>query len=403
MRGDNRLRARLVQVSAIMLVAGLAIAACILAWVAVELRNLSGDISESRARLPATVSLVLPKNTNILSDRQITLVRYSKGVSQGAGVLFATVPDRQLAGFLVLPPSTTVHGSPLSSLSTPAAIRAFRADGVPVSHVALIDPDKVPEIVDRVGGVALVNRIPFAVQDVNGRTVDFPAGVLHLGSARAALYVQAATTQEPLEAASSALLSSLVHALLQPTGFDQLQSVGGAFADATSTDLGPSDVLGLVDLRLRGGSVVQCRLPRQQQLTAWRPALDAAIGDSSDISKPCHRRPLESSGGAPPVAVVRVVQHYGWQLFMGGAVALGALAALIAVLLAARWPGRRRPAPHRESWAPLGSSNGDVVWSGQAGPPVVDLTREPASDGPAAGGDAPAEAAPKAKAGRRST
>ena len=386
MRGDNRLQARLAQVSAVMLVVGLVTAAAVLAWIAVELRNLSGDISQSRARLPAAVRLVLPKNTDILTDRQVTLVRYGSGVSQGAGVLFATVPDKHLAGFLVLPPSTIVHGSELSALSTTQAIKALQADGVPVSHVALIDPAKVPEIVDRVGGVSLVNRVPFAVKDTSGHTVDFPAGVLHLGSRKAALYVQAATTQEPLESASSSLLSALVHALLQPTGFDQLQSVGGAFADATSTDLKPSDVLGLVDLRLRGGDVVQCRLPRRQELNAWRPAVDAILG-SSATGGPCHRRPLESSGAAPPVAIVRVVQHYGWQLFMGGAIALGALAALVAFLLASMWPGRRKPARTREEWAPLGPQHGDVVWSGrgdQAGaPPVVDLTRHPDEADPA--------------------
>ncbi|HET7428803.1 MAG TPA: hypothetical protein VFJ66_05080, partial [Gaiellales bacterium] len=263
-------------------------------------------------------------------------------------------------------------------------------EGVPVSHVALIDPAKVPEIVDRVGGVSLVNRVPFAVQDSAGNTVDFPTGELHLGGRKAALYVQAATTQEPLEAASSALLAALVHALLQPTGFDQLQSVGGAFADATSTDLGPSDVLGLVDLRLRGGDVVQCRLPRGQELTAWKPAVDAVMGNSDTIAPPCHRRPLESTGAAPPVAVVRVVQHYGWQLFLGGAVALGALAALVAILLATLWPGRRKPAPTREEWTPLGPQNGEVVWSGrgnQTGPPVVDLSRRPDEAAPAAEGE----------------
>lgn len=383
MRGDNRLQARLVQVSAIMLVAGLAIAACVLAWVAIELRNLSGDISASRARLPASVSVVLPRDTSILSQRQVTLVRYSKGVSQGAAVLFTTDPDQHLAGFLVLPPSTIVHGSELSALSDTDAIRAFQAEHIPISHIALIDPGKVPGIVDRVGGVAVVNRIPFAVQDSNGNTVDFPAGVIHLGSRKAALYVQAATTQESLEAASSALLSALVHALLQPTGFDQLQSIGGAFADATSTDLRPSDVLGLVDLRLRGGSVVQCRLPRRQEITAWQSAVDAALGDSSAITPPCHRRPLRSSGPAPPVAVVRVVQHYGWHLFMAAAIALGALAALIAVLLAARWPGRRRRTQRQTAWTPLGPPSGDVVWSGRGdrqGMPVVDLTRDPEPD-----------------------
>ncbi len=382
MRGDNRLRVRLVQVSAIVLVAGLAVVACVLAWIAIELRNLSGDISESRARLPASVSVVLPKDTSILSHRQVTLVRYSKGVARGAAVLFATVPDQQLASFLVLPPSTGVHGSEISALSNTDAIRALQAEHIPVSHIALIDPGKVPEIVDRVGGVALVNHVAFAVQDSNGQTSHFPEGVIHLDGRKAALYLKAVTTRESLEAGSAALLSAVVHALLQPTGFDQLQSIGAVFAHAASTDLRPSDVLGLVDLRLRGGSVVRCRLPRAQQISAWGSAVDATLGVSTAIPAQCHRKILQSSGVAPPIAVVKIVQHYGWRLFMVGAIAFGALSALLAGLLAARWPGRRRRTERRTAWTPATPQSSDVVWSGRgdhAGRPVVDLTRKPES------------------------
>lgn len=382
MRGDNRLRARLVQVSAIVLVAGLAIAACVFAWIAIELRNLSGDISESRARLPTSVSVVLPKDTSILSHRQVTLVRYSKGVAQGAAVLFATVPDQRLAGFLVLPPSTGMHGSEISALSTPDAIRALQAQHIPVSHIALIDPGKVPEIVDRVGGVALVNHVPFTVQESNGQTFQFPAGVIHLDGPKAALYLKAVTTRESLEAGSAALLSAVVHALLQPTGFDQLQSIGTVFAHAASTDLRPADVLGLVDLRLRGGSVVRCRLPRAQQISAWGSIIDATLGNSTAIPAQCHRKTLQSSGAAPPVVVVKLVQHYGWHLFMGAAIACGALSALIAGLLAARWPRSRRRTKRRTARTPATPQSGDVVWSGRGGharPPIIDLTRKPES------------------------
>jgi hypothetical protein len=381
-RGDNRLRVRLVQVSAILLVAGLAVAACVLAWIAIDLRNLSGDISKSRARLPASVSVALPKDTSILSHRQVTLVRYSKGVAQGAAVLFTTVPDQQLAGFLVLPPSTVVRGSRISALSNTDAIRALQAGHIPISHVALIDPDKVPEIVDRVGGVALVNRVAFTVQDSNGQTFHFPAGVVHLDGRAAALYLKAVTTRESLEAGSAALLSAVVHALLQPTGFDQLQSIGAVFAHAASTDLRPSDVLGLVDLRLRGGSVVRCRLPRAQPISAWGSAIDATLGVSTAIPAQCHRKILQSSGVTPPIAVVKIVQHYGWRLFMAAAIAFGALAALMAGLLAARWPGRRRRTKRRVARTPVTPQSGDVVWSGRgdhAGRPVVDLTRKPES------------------------
>jgi hypothetical protein len=364
----------------------------------VELRSLSGDISQSRSRLPATVSVVLPKNTNVLSQPQVTLVRYTRGVSRGAAVLFATVPDRHLASFLVLPPSTVVDGSELGSLPVPDAIAALRAERIPVTHVALIDPDRVPALVDELGGVDVVNRIPFDVQDSNGATVRFPSGVIPMDGRKAGLYVEAATTQEPLEIASSALLSALVHELLQPTGFDQVQSVGSAFAGAASTDLTPADVLGLVDLRLRGGSAVQCRLPRKTELASSTAAVDAALGTSTRISPPCHRRPLDSTGPTPPVAVVRVVQHYGWRLFIASAAALGVLAALVAVLLAARWPRAR--SPRQSAWPPLAPPAGDsadIVWSG--GP----LRAEPQAEAPQPEAPAPAAKAPEQPEPQRPT
>ena len=55
----------------------------------------SGDISQSRTQLPVHVEIRRsPPTTGVLDHPQVTLVRYSSGISAGAAVLFSTVPDR---------------------------------------------------------------------------------------------------------------------------------------------------------------------------------------------------------------------------------------------------------------------------------------------------------------------
>src|SRR5436305_2036893 len=124
----------------VMLIVGFALGTAVSAWVAIVLHGLTRDIQTSEANLPSQVRDVLPRSSNVLDHPQVTMVRYSSGISKGAVVLFATVPDRRLAGFMTMPPSTRLDLKSFGHLSPKAAIQALRRHGIPVTHVALISP-----------------------------------------------------------------------------------------------------------------------------------------------------------------------------------------------------------------------------------------------------------------------
>ena len=338
MEAGDRLLVRLIQVSAVLLVVGLGMAAVVLGWVAYELRGLSGDISQSQARLPARVRAVLPADAGILEHPQVTLVRYSSGISAGAAELFSTVPDRDLAAFLTLPPSAQVNGSPLHDLNTRRAIGALRAEGITVVHVALIDPARVGPLVDGLGGITVDNKIAFAAFSQDGRELRFDRGKLDLDGDRAKAYVEAATTREQLEAASEAVLAGIVQKVLAPAGFQRMQTMGGVLADSAATDLTDADAVGLVALRLRGGAALQCQVPRHTPIAEQRATVDQFLGKAANPGAPCRVHHVDGAQLAPPAAVVRVVQHYGWHLFVAAALVLMLLATIAAVVLVMRWP-----------------------------------------------------------------
>jgi hypothetical protein len=338
MEAGDRLLVRLIQVSAVLLVVGLCMAAVVLGWVAYELRGLSSDISQSQARLPAPVRAALPADAGILDHPQVTLVRYSSGISAGAAVLFSTVPDRNLAAFLTLSPSTQVNGSPLDHLNTRQAIGALGADGITVDHVALIDPARVGPLVDGLGGITVDNKTAFVALTPEGRELRFDRGKLDLDGDRAEAYVEAATTREQLEAASDAVLAGIVQKVLAPAGFQRMQTMGGVLASSASTDLTDADVVGLVELRLRGGAALQCQVPRRTPLADHRATVDQFLGKTANPGAPCRVHHVDSAQLAPPVTVVRVVQRYGWHLFVAAALLMMLLAALATVVLVMRGP-----------------------------------------------------------------
>src|SRR5205823_2555429 len=164
------------------------------------------------------VRRVLPAEHNILDRPQVTMVRYTSGVSRAAVVLFSTVPHQHLAGFLTMPPSTSVEGTALNDLSSAAALRAFASAGIEISHVALIRPQDVGSIVSTLGGVTVINHTAFSVATGEGTEVEFPAATLRLNGQQAGLFVEAATTNERLETASVDLLRGIVHGILTPSG-----------------------------------------------------------------------------------------------------------------------------------------------------------------------------------------
>jgi hypothetical protein len=351
MEAGDRLLVRLIQVSAVMLVVGLCMAAAVLGWVAYELRGLSGDISQSQARLPAPVRAALPADAGILDHPQVTLVRYSSGISSGAAVLFSTVPDRDLAAFLTLPPSTQVNGSPLHDLNTRGAIRALKAEGITVDHVALIDPARVASLVDGLGGITIDNKATFVALTPDGSELRFDRGKLNLDGDRAKAYVEAATTREQLETASVAVLTGIVQKVLAPAGFQRMQTMGGVLAGSASTDLTDADVVGLVELRLRGGAALQCHVPRHTTLTEHRATVDQFLGKAANPGAPCRVHHVDGAQLAPPVAVVRVVQHYGWRLFVASALLMMLLAMIATVVLLVRGP--KVDGPHKGAVAAL--------------------------------------------------
>src|SRR4051794_27808354 len=236
MEADDRLLVRLIQVSTVLLVVGLCIAGLVLGWVAYELRGLSDDISQSQARLPAPVRAVLPSDAGILDHPQVTLVRYSSGISAGATVLFSTIPDRDLAAFLTLPASTHVNGSPLTDLNTSKAIAALRAEGIRVDHAALIDPARVGPLVDGLGGITVDNKSTFVALTPDGRELRFDRGKLQLDGDRAGAYVQAATTREDIEAASDAVLAGVVQEVRAPCGLPPIETDGGRVPPPAQAD-----------------------------------------------------------------------------------------------------------------------------------------------------------------------
>jgi hypothetical protein len=54
---------------------------------------------------------------------------------------------------------------------------------------------------------------------------------------------------------------------------------------------------------------------------------------------------VDSARLAPPLTVVRLVQHYGWHLFAAAALLLMLLATIATVALVVRWPKVDRTPP----------------------------------------------------------
>jgi hypothetical protein len=395
MAADRRLTG-VTRVCAVALALALALAAVVLAGIAYELRGLSTDIGRTHARLPSTVRAQLPSHGGTLDTPQVTLVRYSSGLASGATVLFSTVPSRTLAAFLSLPPGMMVGNTPLRRQSTPEVIRALRREGIPVSHVALVDASDVTSLVDGVGGITVFNPTAFTTTTASGQTVRYGRGPQRLDGAQAADYVHAVTTRRSLESGNDAVLTGILRATLASAQVQRLRSIGSALAGATSTDLTTADVIGLVDLRLQGGEALECRLRSPGRLTdpQARSVIDQVLGKTAAIARPCRARQLSAATFAPPAAVVRAVQRYGWKLFAIAALVMALLAAAAAAVLALRAPPAPSPTPRLVPWppasTPLSQINRDVVWArpdapaGAETPPAApaDLAPPPAEPVP---------------------
>ncbi len=110
-------------------------------------------------------------------------------------------------------------------------------------------------------------------------------GKLNLDGDRAKAYVEAATTREQLERASEAVLAGIVHKVLAPAGFQRMQTMGAGLADSAATDLTDADVVGLVELRLRGGAALQGRVPRYTPIAGQRATVDQFLGKAANPAR----------------------------------------------------------------------------------------------------------------------
>lgn len=373
--------ARGVQIGSLALILLLSMAAIGSAITAYELRGVTSDVQEADSHLPDNVNSRLPSSGGMLDQNQVTLVSYGSGMSKGAAVLFATAPGHRFSSILSMshwvrvgstqhvvlrksnhaqgdrcvhhpkhcsrpraPKYRTVVGTSLKSLTVPQTISALRNAGIPVTHVALIDANNVAQLVDAVGGITVDNPTAFTATVSGGRTVHFSRGTLRLDGDRAADYVHAATARESLDPAESAALVGIIHGILAPSSVGQLEATGKALAKATATDLTTADVLGLVEMRVRGGVIVQCRIAKAGNLgdPNLQAVVNQALGRTPTEGPNCSARTLSAAIVVPPVLLVRAAQHYGWQLFVGIAVVLGGLAIALAAILRARWPAVAR-------------------------------------------------------------
>ena len=329
-----------------LLVGVLAAGAAVCVWLALEYHWFSNDVAKSRARLPATLQSSLAPSKNVLNQPQVTLVRYKSGTSTGGAVLFSTNPQTKVVSFLTIAPVSTLGGREFRHYSTPQLIDALKQRaGITVRHVAIIDLTNVGALVDGIGGIRVNNPAAFDVAVSGGRTWSFAKGPLQLDGAHAVAYLRRGfLTGNALGQAGVTVLKGIVHRVLEPSSVGSLQTTGTALASSTATDLSDADVVGLVYLRLDGGTGMECGLPPREELTSstGSATVRAFLGQSAGQTSAsgCTARPIASKVFLPPKDVVKLVQRFGWGAFLAAAGLMLALMLAVGSVLILR---SRRP------------------------------------------------------------
>lgn len=326
------------------------------AWVVLEYRQFRGDIHRSEERVPRSVEDTLAPSRDLLEEPTVTLVRGGGQHVSGGALLVRTDPDQRLISFLAIPGSVRVgNGATIRDLDVPELVDVFADAGIDVAHVGLVSLLDIGPVVDAIGGITVRNARPFDYSPSPSVRWHYPAGGIHLDGRHAVGYLAALSDTEPPpghEAAEQKVLQAVVTQSLRPDSLSQLQDTARAFGGAVGTDLGASDMLGLVWVRLRATRLVQCAVGRAGSLSgdASRDALrttDPAVAGGPQVA--CRAAELSPPATLPPKLAVKVVSRHGLEI------AIVTLIAALVMLVVATWAfARRRPVVAGEAVAAAG-------------------------------------------------
>jgi hypothetical protein len=336
----------------------LVVAGSAFAWY--EYGRISNDLGVSNRRVGGAVQHALTP-VPVGASEQTTLVAGIDSHEHAAGsVVLARMDGHRHAVAILTVPSTT-------AVSTTERLRdVLRRDGVaraigllerdlaiPVNHVLLIHLGQTESIVRSLGGITVANPTPVEY-DARGGSGVFPAGRLRLTGRTVRWYLDPAQRQPTPTATTAgdsreaAVVRGVTEKLVHITTPSAMNAVGATLARGFTTDFSPVPVLGIVAVRLRANTLVDCRLGAVGDLaTAASNATVVGFRTASQRGA-CRAQPLTTTLPASAVAatiIATLISHGGSRLLyllVVATVAVWGIAAVAWVLMLPSTRGVRR-------------------------------------------------------------
>ncbi|MDX6592489.1 MAG: polyisoprenyl-teichoic acid--peptidoglycan teichoic acid transferase [Gaiellales bacterium] len=238
-----------------------------LAWMSYD--GFRSQVAVANTRLPDAVTRALGPPPP--RDRPSTVLVAAPGAEIGSVVVMRTAPANHHNSVILLPETLTVEGATLGDLAqtgtVPALITGIEKSGIPVDHVILIDPAKMGDLVDALGGVTIINPSAGTVEAGN-RQFGFEKGEITIDGAAAEAYASARKGRElsTLRGERQArLLAGIGSTLLLPRGVETARQIGPALKDSAATDLVALDIAAWSSERFEGPTSTRC-VPKGTQL-----------------------------------------------------------------------------------------------------------------------------------------
>jgi polyisoprenyl-teichoic acid--peptidoglycan teichoic acid transferase len=269
-----------------------------IAWAVASYLAVRSGVETANKRLgkPARAALV-PQEGSLLSNptHVLLLGTDSDGTKARRGfrrtdsiMLVRTDPDRNRIAYLSIPRDLRVaipgHGFDKVNVAyqlggAKLAIRTIRGLGVPVNHVAIIDLQRFPDLIDAVGGVDVNVAHPIlskfgcplktAAQCATWPGWHFRKGKQHLDGRRARIYsrvrknaLDPSDTDISRGAHQQDVTEALAKKMTSPHTLIRLPWMGDELAKPLATDLSTSEFVELGWRRFRAGEghTLHCRL-----------------------------------------------------------------------------------------------------------------------------------------------